>query len=88
MTFAISAKKSVLKFLRQLDKSQKLEIYEFLQVLKKMPVPSKLFDIAKLKGYKSTYRVRFGKVRVVYEVFWKEKKIVIHFIGLRKKAYK
>ena len=42
----------------------------------------------KLKGYENTYRIRIGDYRIVYEVFWGRKRIVIHFIGRRKAAYR
>jgi len=34
------------------------------------------------------YRIRIGKIRVVYEVKWKEKTLLIHRISFRKDAYK
>ncbi|MGQ9690910.1 MAG: type II toxin-antitoxin system RelE family toxin [Thermoproteota archaeon] len=33
------------------------------------------------------YRIRIGDLRIVYGVNWSEKKILIHFIGPREKAY-
>ena len=52
------------------------------------PIPFRKFDVAKLKGYENTYRIRIGNLRIVYEVNWDEKRILIHFIGPREKAYK
>jgi mRNA interferase RelE/StbE len=48
----------------------------------------KVFDVRKLEGYEGVYRIRAGDIRLVYSVDWDEKVITIHFIGLRKKAYK
>jgi len=44
-------------------------------------------DVCKLKGYDNTYRIRVGKLRMVYEVLWVERTILIHCIGSRKRAY-
>jgi len=43
------------------------------KILKSNPIPYKKYDVAKLKGYRNTYRIRLGKLRVIYEVDWAEK---------------
>ena len=88
MTFEISIKKSALKFIKSLDKSQKAVILDFLLVIKDHAVPSKKYDIVKLKTFTNTFRVRFGNIRVVYTVSWNDSKILNQFIGRRKDAYK
>jgi len=88
LTFRISIKKSAFKFLKNLDKTYKATIDEFLSIIKLQPVPSKKFDIVKLKNYNNTFRVRIGKLRIVYTIFWSEDTIFIQFIGWRKDAYK
>ena len=88
MTFEISVKKSALKFVKELDKRQKTIINDFLLDIKQQAVPSKKYDIVKLKNFTNTFRVRFGKIRIVYTVSWNERKILIHFVGWRKDAYK
>jgi mRNA-degrading endonuclease RelE of RelBE toxin-antitoxin system len=40
-----------------------------------------------LRGYENTYRIRVGVLRIVYEVNWDKKRILIHFIGSRERAY-
>jgi mRNA-degrading endonuclease RelE of RelBE toxin-antitoxin system len=56
--------------------------------LKEEPVPAGKYDITKLGGRESYYRIRIGQVRLAYEVFWKEKLIIIHYVGWRESAYK
>jgi len=34
------------------------------------------------------YRIRMGSLRIVYQVLWDERMIIIHHIGLRGKAYR
>lgn len=86
--FKIEAKKRVLKTLRDLDRDRKNRIKEAFHILSNDPLPFKKLDVIKLKGYENTYRIRIGCLRIVYEVNWDEKKIIIHFIGPREKAYK
>ena len=87
MTFTVNAKKSVLKFIKKLNKQQKNKILNLIQTLKINPIPVKDYDITKLKGYKDTFRIRIGKIRVIYRIHWEKRKITIHFIGWRKHAY-
>jgi len=51
-------------------------------------VPFKACDVSKLKGFDNAYRIRIGDLRIVYEIIWNEKVILIDFIGPRGKAYK
>ncbi|MCK4582557.1 type II toxin-antitoxin system RelE/ParE family toxin [Candidatus Bathyarchaeota archaeon] len=64
------------------------QIREALRVMKSDPVPVKGFDVRKLAGYGSVYRIRVGDIRLVYSVEWSEKTISIQYIGSRKKAYR
>ena len=48
---------------------------------------NKKTDISKLRGYENIYRIRVGNLRIVYEVLWNERTILIHYIGPREKAY-
>ena len=86
--FKVEAKKRTLKILKRLSQERKNKIKEVITTLKSDPIPFKKFDVAKLKGYNNTYRIRIGDLRIVYEVNWDEKRILIHFIGPREKAYK
>ena len=88
MSFEIKAKKRVITFIAKISAKQKKKIEELLLLLKDEPVPVKSADVAKLKGFDNIYRIRIGKIRIVYEVKWKEKIILIHRISYRKDAYK
>lgn len=88
MSFEIKAKKKALKLILNLSEAHKRKIKELLLILKEEPVPVKLADVAKLKGFENIYRIRIGKIRIIYEVGWKEKIILIHRISFRKDAYK
>ena len=66
----------------------KEKIVELLNVLENEPVPADKYDLKKLKGLVSTYRIRFGDWRVVYKVEFAERRITILKIEKRSKAYK
>ena len=85
--FKVEAKRRVLKALEKLSLEEKERIEEVILTLKNDPIPFRKFDIAKLKGYENIYRIRIGDLRIVYEVDWNEKRILIHFIGPRERAY-
>jgi len=85
--FEIEAKRRVLRALERLDRRRKNKVREVLMILKTDPVPFRRFDVVKLRGYENVYRIRIGNLRIIYEVRWKERKILIHFIGSRERAY-
>jgi mRNA interferase RelE/StbE len=85
--FTIKIKRKALKKLAKLNPKQKRNIETIILILKNDPIPFKKADVCKLQGYESTYRIRIGKLRIVYQVFWDEKTILIHYIGPREKAY-
>ncbi len=86
--FTIKIKRKALKSLEKASSKQKQEIKDVLLILKSDPIPFKKTDIVKLKGCDNSYRIRTtGNQRIVYEVLWKEKTILIHYVGGRKKAY-
>ncbi len=85
--FEVNAKKSVLKVINSLDPKRKARLRDTLLTLKDNPVPVRIHDVAKIKGYDSIYRIRIGKLRLIYEVFWADKKITIHKIESRESVY-
>lgn len=85
--FEVNAKKSVLKVITGLDSKRKKKLKEILATLKDNPIPIRIYDVAKLKGYDSIYRIRIGNLRLVYEICWSDKKITIHKIEPRESVY-
>ncbi|MCZ7357002.1 MAG: type II toxin-antitoxin system RelE/ParE family toxin [Candidatus Methanoperedens sp.] len=88
MTFEINIKAKSLKFISSLQKHDRARLKEAMLVLKEDPVPIKSLDITKLRGEKNKYRIRKGKFRIVYEVIWEQKVILIHRVDLRGDVYK
>jgi mRNA interferase RelE/StbE len=54
------------KFLHSLDKKTKAKLEKRLAQLKKSPFKGN--DIKKLKGYNNLYRLRLGKIRIIYQI--------------------
>ncbi len=88
MSFEVKIKKTALKFISGLDKSARERILKALLLLKEDPVPVKMHDISKISGAENTYRIRIGKIRILYEVFWNDKTILVHMVDFRKTVYK
>ncbi|MEM3553822.1 MAG: type II toxin-antitoxin system RelE/ParE family toxin [Candidatus Bathyarchaeia archaeon] len=85
--FAIKIKRKALRKLEKLSEKQKQNIRTVILILKSDPIPFKKADVCKLQGYENTYRIRVGNLRIVYQILWDEKTILIHYIGPREKAY-
>jgi mRNA-degrading endonuclease RelE of RelBE toxin-antitoxin system len=75
----------ILKFIRSLDKKTRERLKNRLEKLKHDPFGEGV-DIKKLKGRgANVYRLRFGKIRIVYEIV--EKEVVIVDIDYRGNIY-
>lgn len=85
--FEVNAKNSVFKAINKLEPKRKERVREVTLTLKENPVPFKIYDVAKLKGYANMYRIRIGNLRIVYEVSWVNRKIIIHRIEPREGVY-
>ena len=85
--FAVNIKRKALRNLEKLDKKQKQRIAAIIGILKKDPIPFRRADVCKLGGYESTYRIRIGDLRLVYQVSWNERIVLVHYVGPRERAY-
>ncbi|MFA4957233.1 MAG: type II toxin-antitoxin system RelE/ParE family toxin [Candidatus Methanoperedens sp.] len=88
MNFEINIKDKSFKFISSLQIKDRERLKEAMLVLKEDPVPIKSLDITKLKGEKNKYRIRKGEFRIVYEIIWEQKLILIHRIDYRGNVYK
>ena len=85
--FTVKIKRKAAQNLAKIDQEQKRQLKEIILLLKSDPLPFKKTDICKLRGYDNTYRIRVGTIRIVYDVLWKQKTILIHYVGTRERAY-
>ena len=81
--FEIFISNKAKKFLRNINRKLAEEIATAISLLKANPVPVTELDIKKLSGETDTYRIRIGRYRITYTVYWNEKVIRIAKIELR-----
>jgi len=86
--FNIKIKRKALRKLTELDQKRKKTIEQTASILKQDPIPFRKADVSKLKGYDNMYRIRIGDLRIVYEVLWTPRTVLIHYVGPREKAYR
>ena len=86
-SFRLEIKKTALKNIQRY-KEYREKFVELFKTLKNNPIPYKNFDIVKLKGYNQTYRIRLRKIRIIYQIDWIERRIIILVVAKRSKAYK
>ena len=86
MTYKLQFRKSALKQITHLSKTDQKRIYLAFQKLEK-DLFSKNLDIKKLRGTKTSYRLRVGNVRAIFIPSPRIKKIFIWEVGYRGNVY-
>ncbi|RLF16916.1 MAG: type II toxin-antitoxin system RelE/ParE family toxin [Thermoprotei archaeon] len=85
--FKLKIKRKALKSIKQYPQYRE-RLIELFQTLKRNPIPFREYDVAKLRGYRDVYRIRIGKLRVIYQINWVDREITILVVAEREKAYK
>ncbi len=86
--FEIVISKSIKKKIKKLHPYSK-KIIECLHKLRENPFPIEKYDVKKLNiPNRKVYRIRIGKVRIIYAVEFKSRTIKVENIDIRKKVYK
>jgi len=89
LAFELKSSKRIVKSIEKLDRKTRLKLLDLFLRLKEKPVPASEFHVLKLSGSKNAYRIRLQNFRVIYDVYWKEKKIEILKVEKRKgRTYK
>lgn len=83
--FKIEWKPSVEHDLKRLDKQYIPKIIQRIESLVHNPLPH---ASKKLLFTEKTYRIRVGDYRVIYQVDYREKTVLINYIRHRKDVYK
>ena len=71
------------KGLRDAQPKPRMRMKEAIELLKTNPVPTQYFDVTKISGSSSNYRIRIGQYRILYIVLWQEKIIKVFDIDRR-----
>jgi mRNA interferase RelE/StbE len=89
LSFELKPSKRIVKQIEETEQKNRLKLLDLFLKLKEQPVPVEEFNVVKLSGSLNTYRIRIQKIRVIYDVYWKEKRIEILKIDRRKdRTYK
>ncbi len=80
-------KRSAEKFIFKVNEKIRMKILQVLKDLETDPIPFKIYDLVKLKGYDNRFRIRIGKIRIVYEFVPKELTIIVWDIDFRGRIY-
>ena len=83
--YRIEWRPSIKKDLKRVSKSEVPRIIKAVEALSDTPRPS---GSTKLSGSESTYRIRIGSYRVIYEIYDDTILIEVVKVGHRKDVYK
>ena len=87
--FGVIVANKAKKGLNEFDEKTKRKIVEALFELEFEPVPAKKYNMDKVANTTCTYRIRIQFVRIVYDVFWDDKRIEVLKIERKKdRTYK
>jgi len=81
--YRVDFKNSAYHDLKKIDRPMQAKILGEIKGLSHNPFP---FDVKKLKGTESIYRIRTGDYRVIYKI--EGNAIIIYYIRHRKDAYR
>ncbi len=81
--FTVYLSRSSEKNLGEIQQKIRERIKGAIEELKTNPVPAQKYDVTKITGSESNYRIRIGRYRLLYSVGWNEKQIKIYDIGRR-----
>jgi mRNA interferase RelE/StbE len=84
-SFKVELKRSFEQDLKKIDRQVIPRILEAIENLSENPFSE---QAKKLKGAESTYRLRVGDYRVIYQADLSDKKLVIYYVRHRKDAYR
>ena len=84
MTFPVEISKKAQKELKSLDKISAKRCIEKIALLESNPFSR---EAIKVKGEQNVYRIRFGKYRILYEVYHERKLALIVEIDKRERVY-
>jgi len=77
--------KDCIKFLKRLDLKTKERVKKAISSLASFPLIR--LDVVKLKGYENIFRLRVGRIRVIFEYKEKDKIVFVKRIDFRESIY-
>jgi len=86
--YSLKISKKALKFLQSRSASDRKIIKQKLNLLRENPNSHELLDVKKLKHKGEYYRLRIGKMRIVYQILNEKLIILVISAGNRGDIYK
>jgi mRNA interferase RelE/StbE len=86
--YKVILNKKVIKFLQRRSESEKKSIKRKIDLLQQNPIKNENLDIKQLKGVENVYRLRIGKIRMVYQVLNEKLVVILFSAGMRGDIYK
>ena len=85
MSYTVQLAPAAKRQLRKLDRSIQDRVVRRLEKLEKDPRPPR---VEKMEGDESTYRIRMGEYRIVYEIRDKVLVVLVLKVGHRREVYR
>lgn len=85
--YKLSYHQRVIKFLRKLNQSDVRKVLKKIELLQSTPTTSQL-NIKRLETRLPTYRLRVGKIRIIYTINEQKKTIYLMKMNFRGGIYK
>ena len=85
MSYTVQLAPAAKRQLRKLDRSIQDRVVRRLEKLEKDPRPP---GVEKMEGDESTYRIRMGEYRIVYEIRDKVLVVLVLKVGHRREVYR
>lgn len=86
--YLLKIHKDALKFLKSRSISERKIIKTKLNLLTENPFTHPRLDIKKMKGVEGVFRLRTGKIRIIYQVKESDLLILVIAAGVRGNIYK
>jgi len=86
MVWSVEISDKALKHLEKFDRKIQSKLLQICENFRDSPFPRN-YDIKKLEGYENLYRLRKGKIRILYYVDKVDRKIKILDINFRGRIY-
>ncbi len=83
--YEIEFSTKAIKFFKNKESKLKKRVFEAINNLRLEPLP---YGYVLLKGTEKEFRIRVGKYRIIYSIFYDLKTIIILDINKRDKIYK
>jgi mRNA interferase RelE/StbE len=87
MTYYVVVKGKAESEVKKLPENYQRRALELFHDLASDPVPRTGYDIVRMEGRVDVFRIRIGNIRIVYQVDWSRKLVIILRVAARGHVY-